>query len=150
MPSGECWFADPHPSHDRSLELCTRYEVCCVLLWFQTRWLYSNSHLSGYSGNTRKFMRSIHCGRWYEYNKTKHNQAMPILCGVYCRLHTTHRQNSDHKCSLTPHHVTWYGPQIGRLRFVKRLISIAFTYQPYDHCYCVKSQLWHNFMWFKS
>ena len=63
-------FTDDLWKYSISQEICTRFLLCCALLWLYIDW----------------FMW-IHYERLHNHNKAKHNKTVCIFLWIYCILH---------------------------------------------------------------
>ena len=79
-----------------SQEICTRFLLCCALLWFYIDW-FSHIHqalLHWHCGNLTIapvpakqpwwIWINTSCERLYNHNKAKHNKTVCIFLGIYC------------------------------------------------------------------
>ena len=87
-----------------SQEKCTRFLLCCALLWLYTDWFshipisirltslalwQSNDCPSASKAtllNMDKYFMWIHYERLHNHNKAKHNKTVCIFLGIYCTL----------------------------------------------------------------
>ena len=82
-----------------SQEICTRFLLCCALLWLYidfpisirltslALW-QSNDCLSASKAtlmNMDKYFMWIHYERLHNHNKAKHNKTVCIFLGIYCK-----------------------------------------------------------------
>ena len=88
-------------SYSISQEICTRFLLCCALLWLYTLTDFpisirltslalwqSNDCPSASKAtlmNMDKYFMWIHYERLYNHNKAKHNKIVCIFRGIYCR-----------------------------------------------------------------
>ena len=78
-----------------SQEICTRFLLCCALLWLYIDW-FSHIHEAFFHDcpsaskatlmNMDKYFMWIHYERLHNHNKAKHNKTVCIFLGIYCRL----------------------------------------------------------------
>ena len=83
-----------------SQEICTRFLLCCALLWSYIDW-FTHIHQAYFTGtvaiwrlpqcqqcnpdkNMDKYFIWIHYERLHNHNKAKHNKAVCIFLGIYC------------------------------------------------------------------
>ena len=82
-----------------SQEICTRFLLCCALLWLYIDW-FSHIHQAYFTGtgqsndcpsvskatlmNMDKYFMWIHYERLHNHNKAKHNKTVGIFLGIYC------------------------------------------------------------------
>ena len=90
-----------------SQEICTRFLLCCALLWLYIDW-FSHIHQAYFTGtvaivrqsndcpsaskatlmNMDKYLMWIHYERLHNHNKAKHNKTVCIFLGIYyIRVH---------------------------------------------------------------
>ena len=80
-----------------SQEICTRFLLCCALLWLYIDW-FSHIHQAYFTGtgaissskttlmNIGKYFMWIHYERLHNHNKAKHNKTACIFLGIYCKV----------------------------------------------------------------
>ena len=82
-------------------ERCTRFSLCCALLWLYIDW-FSHIHQAYFTGtvaikrlpqyqqtilmNMDKYFMWIHYERLHNHNKAKHNKTVCIFLGIFCIL----------------------------------------------------------------
>ena len=86
-----------------SQEICTRFLLCCALLWLYIDW-FSHIHQAYLTGtvaivrqsndcpsaskvnlmNMDKYFMWLHYERLHNHNKAKHNKTVCIFLGIYC------------------------------------------------------------------
>ena len=81
-----------------SQEICTRFLLCCALLWLYIDW-FSHIHQAYFTGtvandcpsaskatlmNMDKYFMWIHYEWFHNHNKAKHNKTVCIFLGIYC------------------------------------------------------------------
>ena len=95
-------FSDWPTIYSISQEICTRFLLCCALLWFTLTdfpisirltslalW-QSNDCPSASKAtlmNMDKYFMWIHYERLHNHNKAKHNKTVCIFLGIYCMKH---------------------------------------------------------------
>ena len=82
-----------------SQEICTRFLLCCALLWLYIDWFHISIRLISLAlwqsndcpsaskatlMNMDKYFMWIHYERLHNHNKAKHNKTVRILLGIYC------------------------------------------------------------------
>ena len=86
-------------SYSISQEICTRFLLCCALLWLYIDFpisirltslaLWQSNDCSSASKATQmnidKYFMWIHYERLHNHNKAKHNKTVCIFLGIYCR-----------------------------------------------------------------
>ena len=93
-------FIQSFPSrYSISQEICTRFLLCCALLWLYIDWFshihqltllalwQSNDCPSASKAtlmNMDKYFMWIHYERLHNHNKAKHNKTVCIFLGIYC------------------------------------------------------------------
>ena len=81
-------FHIPMAQYSISQEICTRFLLCCALLWLYIDW-FSHIHQAYFTGkatlmNMDKYFMWIHYERLHNHNKAKHNKTVCIFLGIYC------------------------------------------------------------------
>ena len=72
-----------------SQEICTRFLLCCALLWLYIDW-FSHIHQAYFTWgkatlmNMDKYFMWIHYDRLNNHNKAKHNKTVCIFLEIYC------------------------------------------------------------------
>ena len=73
-----------------SQEICTRFLLCCALLWLYIDW-FSHIHQAYFTGTSKatlmnmdRYFMWIHYERLHNHNKAKHNKTVCIFLGIYC------------------------------------------------------------------
>ena len=77
-----------HDNYSISQEICTRFLLCCALLWLYIDW-FSNDCPSASKAtlmNMDKYFMWIHYERLHNHNKAKHNKTVCIFLGIYCNI----------------------------------------------------------------
>ena len=93
----------PHHSlvavYSISQEICTRFLLCCALLWLYIDWFSISIRLTSLAlwqsndcpsaskatlMNMDEYFMWIHYGRLHNHNKAKHNKTVCIFLGIYC------------------------------------------------------------------
>ena len=79
-----------------SQEICTRFLLCCALLWLYIHW-FSHIHQAYFTDdcpsaskatlmNMDKYFMWIHYERLHNHNNANHNKTVCIFLGIYCML----------------------------------------------------------------
>ena len=91
------------PGHMYSIsqEICTRFLLCCALLWLYIDWFSISITLTSLAQwqsndcpcaskvtlmNMDKYFIWIHYERLHNHNKAKHNKTVCIFLGIYCMI----------------------------------------------------------------
>ena len=114
-----------------SQEICTRFLLCCALLWLYIDW-FSHIHRAYFTGtgatlmNMDKYFMWIHYERLHNHNKAKHNKTVCIFLGIYCTSLKDQHSRIHQQCShgLWPLHRDW-NLHIHR-RLKHKVISVKF------------------------
>ena len=134
-----------------SQEICTRFLLCCVLLWLYIDWfpisirhtslaLWQSNDCPGASKatlmNMDKYFMWIHYERLHNHNKAKHNKTVCIFLGIYCNYGLTSTTNTSGTLCL------WAGASafihfIGM--FLSSFFRARFLNQPKIVCWLVQA-----------
>ena len=87
------------PQYSISQEICTRFLLCCALLWLYIDWFPISIRLTSLAlwqsndcpsaskatlMNMDKYFMWIHYERLHNHNKAKQNKTVCIFLGIYC------------------------------------------------------------------
>ena len=94
----------PSNTYSISQEICTRFLLCCALLWLYNDW-FSHIHQAYFIGtvasndcpsaskatlmNMDKYFMWIHYERLHNHNKAKHNKTVCIFLGICCNTYVS-------------------------------------------------------------
>ena len=92
------WFNN---MYSISQEICTRFLLCCALLWLYIDWFHISIRLTSLAlwqyndcpnaskatlMNMDTYFMWIHYERLHNHNKAKHNKNVCIFLGIYCTM----------------------------------------------------------------
>ena len=109
-----------------SQEICTRFLLCCALLWLYIDW-FSHIHQASLAlwqfndcpsaskatlMNMDRYFMWIHYERLHNHNKAKHNKTVCIFLGIYCMMCTMWVFCKKYFFVNEHHHISNYWPPI--------------------------------------
>ena len=74
-------FSGPSVAYSISQEICTRFLLCCALLWLYNLTI---APVPATLMNMDKYFMWIHYERLHNHNKAKHTKTVCIFLGIYC------------------------------------------------------------------